>query len=99
MRKTGIDIENTDTLKPRKKPGNTKAALAWNLDDEDFSQSTGRPPANQSILTWRDRNRKKMAFSVVGTNNYMAPEVLRGTGYDRGCDWWSLGVSCFASFL
>ncbi|KAK5816872.1 kinase-like protein [Linnemannia elongata] len=95
LRKTGIDIENTDTLKPRKKPGNNKAALAWNLDDEDFSQSIGRPPANQSILTWRDRNRKKMAFSVVGTNNYMAPEVLRGTGYDRGCDWWSLGVIMF----
>ncbi|KAG0033003.1 hypothetical protein BGZ82_006278 [Podila clonocystis] len=95
LRKTGIDIENTDTLKPRKKPANTKAALAWNLDDEDYSQSSSRPPANQSILTWRDRNRKKMAFSVVGTNNYMAPEVLRGTGYDRGCDWWSLGVIMF----
>ncbi|KAG0349058.1 hypothetical protein BG004_002258 [Podila humilis] len=95
LRKTGIDIENTDTLKPRKKPANTKAALAWNMDDEDYSQSSSRPPANQSILTWRDRNRKKMAFSVVGTNNYMAPEVLRGTGYDRGCDWWSLGVIMF----
>ncbi|KAG0049734.1 hypothetical protein BGZ83_005441 [Gryganskiella cystojenkinii] len=99
LRKTGIDIENTDTLKPRKKSGNNNskaaAALAFNLDDEEYSQSLGRPPANQSILTWRDRNRKKMAFSVVGTNNYMAPEVLRGTGYDRGCDWWSLGVIMF----
>ncbi|KAG0361816.1 hypothetical protein BGZ54_008928 [Gamsiella multidivaricata] len=95
LRKTGIDIENTDTLRPRKKPGNPKAALAWNLDDEDYAQSIGRPPPNQSILTWRDRNRKKMAFSVVGTNNYMAPEVLRGAGYDRGCDWWSLGVIMF----
>ncbi|KAF9114299.1 hypothetical protein BGX27_011200 [Mortierella sp. AM989] len=91
LRKTGIDIENTDTLKSRKKPNTSKAALAWNLDDDESAQSIGRPP-NQSILTWRDRNRKKMAFSVVGTNNYMAPEVLRGTGYDRGCDWWSLGV-------
>jgi hypothetical protein len=24
-----------------------------------------------SILTWRERNRKKLAYSVVGTNNYM----------------------------
>ncbi|KAF8983876.1 hypothetical protein BGZ46_009333 [Entomortierella lignicola] len=95
LRKTGIDIENTDTLRSRKKPTSSKAALALNLDDDDFTQSMGRPPPNQSILTWRDRNRKKMAFSVVGTNNYMAPEVLRGTGYDRGCDWWSLGVIMF----
>ncbi|ORZ27638.1 kinase-like domain-containing protein [Lobosporangium transversale] len=96
LRKTGIDIENTDTLRSRKKPNNnTKAAVAWNLDDDQYAQSIGRPPPNQSILTWRDRNRKKMAFSVVGTNNYMAPEVLRGTGYDRGCDWWSLGVIMF----
>jgi serine/threonine protein kinase len=48
---------------------------------------------NIKTLSWRDKHRKKMAFSVVGTNNYMAPEVLRGTGYDKGCDWWSLGVS------
>ncbi|KAG0003743.1 hypothetical protein BGZ79_000142 [Entomortierella chlamydospora] len=95
LRKTGIDIENADTLRSRKKPNATKTALAWNLDDDEFAQSIGRPPPNQSILTWRDRNRKKMAFSVVGTNNYMAPEVLRGTGYDRGCDWWSLGVIMF----
>ncbi|CAD6977800.1 unnamed protein product [Tilletia controversa] len=47
------------------------------------------------VLTWRDKNKKKIAYSVVGTNNYMAPEVLRGLGYDQGCDWWSLGVIVF----
>jgi len=25
----------------------------------------------------------------------MAPEVLRGMGYDQACDWWSLGVIMF----
>lgn len=47
------------------------------------------------VLSWRDKNKKKIAYSVVGTNNYMAPEVLRGLGYDQSCDWWSLGVIVF----
>lgn len=47
------------------------------------------------VLTWREKNKKRLAYSVVGTNNYMAPEVLRGLGYDQSCDWWSLGVIVF----
>ncbi|KAH6582600.1 hypothetical protein BASA60_001845 [Batrachochytrium salamandrivorans] len=43
-------------------------------------------------------NRKFAAFSIVGTNNYIAPEVLQSNsnrGYDKSCDWWSLGVILF----
>ena len=33
-----------------------------------------------------------MAASVVGTSQYIAPEVIRGTAYDGRCDWWSIGI-------
>ncbi|KAI8913340.1 kinase-like domain-containing protein [Gorgonomyces haynaldii] len=41
------------------------------------------------------KDRKGTAFSIVGTANYIAPEVLIGGGYDKTCDWWSLGVILF----
>lgn len=33
-----------------------------------------------------------MAHSLVGTPNYIAPEILRRVGYTQLCDWWSVGV-------
>jgi serine/threonine kinase 38 len=40
---------------------------------------------------WKRRGRH-LAYSTVGTPDYIAPEVFAQTGYDEGCDWWSLGV-------
>ncbi|KAJ5129741.1 uncharacterized protein N7515_005780 [Penicillium bovifimosum] len=45
------------------------------------------------LLDWRDKmGRRRFAKSVVGTSQYMAPEVVRGEMYDGRCDWWSLGI-------
>jgi serine/threonine protein kinase len=36
--------------------------------------------------------KRKLAKSVVGTTQYMAPEVIQGDYYDGRCDWWSIGI-------
>ncbi|KAG0363589.1 hypothetical protein BGX24_004860, partial [Mortierella sp. AD032] len=37
----------------------------------------------------------RRAFSIVGSADYMAPEILTSQGYDYGVDYWSLGCILF----
>ncbi|KAI9722298.1 MAG: Cobalt uptake protein cot1 [Candelaria pacifica] len=46
------------------------------------------------INTWR-KSRRVMAYSTVGTPDYIAPEIFGGAGYSFECDWWSLGAIMF----
>ncbi|KAK2789545.1 hypothetical protein FQN53_001664 [Emmonsiellopsis sp. PD_33] len=63
---------------------------------EDHTPEVRGPGPNEDILRWRNRKEKrKLARSVVGTSQYMAPEVIRGDLYDGRCDWWSIGVILF----
>jgi len=38
------------------------------------------------------RSPRARKYSVVGTPDYLAPEILLGTGHGKEVDWWALGI-------
>lgn len=40
----------------------------------------------------KHRSDESLATLHAGTPEYLAPEILKGKGYDQTVDWWNLGI-------
>ncbi|CAN6859416.1 unnamed protein product [Brassica oleracea] len=59
------------------------------LGNSEFFAEDGRVPQHSQ---GRDCRKK---HEVVGTPDYLAPEILLGMGHGKTADWWSVGVILF----
>jgi protein-serine/threonine kinase len=71
-------------------PSDNQKRNSVNIDEISLTVSN-RPQIND----WR-HCRKVLAYSTVGTPDYVAPELFTGRGYSFEIDWWSLGTILYA---
>ncbi|UPX10352.1 uncharacterized protein EKO05_0001016 [Ascochyta rabiei] len=86
------DEQDVEEEKERHAARSTTDAINGNITARQ-QHGMKQDVTNGPILDWLNRTqRRQFAKSVVGTSQYMAPEVIRGENYDGRCDWWSVGI-------
>ncbi|POW15577.1 hypothetical protein PSHT_06959 [Puccinia striiformis] len=88
LRKHGIDLE--DGL-----PNLKRLDQAYSLEEDSMGPIWGPTVSHLVHSSFSKHTILILAAICDRDTSSMAPEVLKSGGYDRACDWWSLGVILF----
>ncbi|XP_073146469.1 serine/threonine-protein kinase OXI1 [Henckelia pumila] len=77
--------------KPERKK--KRFCISFNRRDPEISPKHSATLGATSTSSSSDSTEKSNSF--VGTEEYVAPEIIRGDGHDFSVDWWCLGVMLY----
>lgn len=78
--------------------GLSKVGLINSTDDLSGPAVSGTSLLEENehqLSASEDQRERRKKRSAVGTPDYLAPEILLGTGHGATADWWSVGVILF----
>ncbi|KAK5120557.1 hypothetical protein LTR85_006213 [Meristemomyces frigidus] len=95
---TGFSKEHSASYYQQLMSQTRPKSMAQNRNSVSIDQIQLTVSNRNQINTWR-KSRRQLAYSTVGTPDYIAPEIFSGKGYDFGCDWWSVGTIMFECLI
>lgn len=95
---TGFSKEHSASYYQQLMSQTRPRSIAQNRNSVSIDQIQLTVSNRNQINTWR-KSRRQLAYSTVGTPDYIAPEIFSGKGYDFSCDWWSVGTIMFECLI
>jgi serine/threonine kinase 38 len=77
------------TQNPIESPKKEKLFNKFKVEEDSKNKDIENNRQNSNVI---NINKQIIAYSNVGSPDYVAPEVIRNEGYGEGIDWWSVGA-------
>ncbi|CAH1438912.1 unnamed protein product [Lactuca virosa] len=94
LSKVGL-INNTEEISGTGSSTIRTAIFQDNNNNNNNEVKTESPSPSPSPSPVNSNREERQKLSVVGTPDYLAPEILLGMGHAATADWWSVGVILF----